>query len=275
MYKKVLSVQDISCVGQCSTTVALPIISACAIETSILPSSVLSTHTAGFKNFTFCDLTGEFAKIINHWKSENISFDSVYTGYLGNTKQVEYVIEIKKCFLKKDGLMIVDPAMADNGRLYPGFDGEYVEAMKRLCKAADIILPNITEACLLTDTEYSEKHDMKFAEELIEKLHTLFDCKVVLTGANPSEDKIAVGIYENGEISFYTHRKIEKSFHGTGDVYSSAFVGAYLNGKSVFEAAGIAADYTVSCIENTIDDSEHWYGVKFEPLLPELINAIK
>ena len=145
-YPKILTVQDISCVGQCSLTVALPIISACGIETCVLPSAVLSTHTAGFKGYTFRDLTDDMPDICAHWQKEGISFDAVYTGYLGSTKQIDYVKNILSTVKKSDGYAVVDPAMADNGKLYPGFDMEFVEAMKTLCGAADYILPNITEA---------------------------------------------------------------------------------------------------------------------------------
>ena len=274
-YKKILTIQDISCVGQCSLTVALPILSACGMETAILPSAVLSTHTAGFTGFTCRDLTDDMPAIAAHWKKENIQFDAIYTGYLGSTKQVDYVESIISNLLKKGAPIIVDPAMADNGKLYPAFDAEYVEAMKRLCFAADMILPNITEACYLTGMEYKENYDQKYIEDLLGRLSASGAKTIILTGVSYRADKTGVVVYENHTYSYYEHRKIAKGCHGTGDVYASAFVGALLNGKSTFDAARIAADYTVSCIDYTQGDADHWYGVKFEPLLGELIQACK
>ena len=157
-YKRVLTVQDISCFGQCSLTVALPILSACGVETCILPSAVLSTHTAGFTGFTFRDLTDDMPKILDHWKSENISFDCIYTGYLGSITQIEYVKRMKNELLKDGAKLIVDPAMGDNGKLYSIFDLEYAKEMAKLCAVADVIVPNITEACYMTGVEYKENY---------------------------------------------------------------------------------------------------------------------
>lgn len=273
-YKRVLTIQDISCVGQCSLTVALPIISACGLETAVLPSAVLSTHTGGFKGFTFRDLTDDLPKILEHWKKENIQFDAFYTGYLGSAKQIAYVRDILHSVRKKESVNIIDPAMADNGRLYVGFDSAFVEAMKPLIGDADYVLPNITEAALLTGNEYRETYDEKYILKLSEGLVRLGAKTVVLTGVSYSPETTGVSVYANGQISYYAHRKISKGSHGTGDVYASSFVGALLRGKSPFDSAKIAADYTVQCIENTIPDDSHWYGVKFETALPQLIASL-
>ena len=274
-YKRILTVQDISCFGQCSITVALPVISACGIETSIIPSSVLSTHTGGFTGYTFRDLTEDIPAIQKHWQKQGIKFDAVYTGYLGNTKQIDCVKEIMKTLGKDGSINIVDPVMADNGELYPGFDKNYVNAMKRLCEAADVIIPNITEACFLTDTGYKTEYDETYIKNLIEKLKTFGAKTIVLTGVSYEKDKTGVMVFENGQNFYYEHKKISEGCHGTGDVYSSAFVGALINGKTPIDAARIAADYTLRCIEYTHGDESHWYGVKFEPLLPELIAAVR
>lgn len=274
MYKKVLTVQDISCVGQCSLTVALPILSACKMETIILPSAILSTHTAGFKGFTFRDLTDDIDKIVEHWSKENIFFDALYTGYLGSVDQIDKVINIAETRLKKGALKIVDPAMADNGVLYSIFDNEFVKNMKRLCDKADILLPNITEASFLTGIEYKEKYDELYIEKLVKALVVSDSQKIVLTGVSYKADTTGVVVYENGNIQYYEHQKIDQGCHGTGDVYASAFVGALMNDKTTFEAAKIAADYTVKCILNTQGDADHWYGVKFEPVLGDLIKAL-
>ncbi len=273
-YKKILTIQDISCVGQCSLTVALPILSACGLETCILPSAVLSTHTAGFSGFTFRDLTDDMPAIQEHWKKENIKFKAIYTGYLGSIKQVGYVRDILKTMGTDDCVRIVDPAMADNGKLYPIFNMEYVDAMRVLCGEADILVPNITEACFLTGEEYKEAYDESYIRSLTEKLVALGAKTVVLTGVSYEPDTTGVVVYENGKMDYYKHAKMAKGSHGTGDIYASAFVGALMNDKSVYEAAKIAADYTVKCIMNTQGDADHWYGAKFEPVLRELIDMI-
>ena len=274
MYKRVLTVQDISCLGQCSLTVALPILSACGMQTCIIPSAVLSTHTGGFKNYTFRDLTEDIPKIREHWESENISFDAVYTGYLGSTKQIEYVEEIFGSLLKPNAKIFVDPAMADNGKLYVGFDDNFVREMAKLCGKADVIMPNITEACLMTGQEYKESYDKEYITELFKKLNALGAECIVLTGVSYDEGSTGVAVYENGEYLYYKHKKIAGGCHGTGDVFASAFVGAAMKGKSMIEAAKIAADYTLLCIENTVGDEDHRYGVKFEIALPELIKTL-
>lgn len=273
-YKKILTIQDISCVGQCSLTVALPIISACGIETCVLPSAVLSTHTAGFSGYTFRDLTEDMPAINEHWKKEGIKFSAIYTGYLGSTKQIEYVENIFTDAAAEDCVKIVDPAMADNGNLYPGFDKEFVEAMKGLCKKADFLVPNITEACFLTDMEYKTEYDRAYIDELLEKLAALGCKNIIFTGISYEEGKTGVVVYEDGKYSYYEHEKRPNSCHGTGDIYASAFVGAYVRGKSAYDAAKIAADYTVECIKATAEEDNHWYGAKFEPVLMKLIQAI-
>ncbi|MBQ7227278.1 MAG: pyridoxamine kinase [Clostridia bacterium] len=273
-YPKVLTIQDISCIGQCSLTVALPIISACGIETCVLPSAVLSTHTAGFSGYTFADLTEEMPKIMNHWKKEGITFDAIYTGYLGSTKQIDYVKDIVRATAKANAKIIIDPAMADNGKLYPAFDAEFVNAMKGLCAEADYVLPNITEACFLTDSEYKTEYDKAYIDDLISKLLALGATNVVLTGVSYQTDKTGVEVYENGKRAYYEHEKLPNGCHGTGDIYASAFVGALVRGKSAYDAGKIAADYTLECIKVTAEEDNHWYGAKFEPALPKLIEKL-
>ena len=273
-YPKILTIQDISCVGQCSLTVALPILSAAGVETCILPSAVLSTHTAGFTGFTVRDLTEDIPAIAAHWRREEIAFDAVYTGYLGSTEQIAYVQNIFDTLRKPGGLRIVDPAMADNGRLYPAFDAAYVEAMKTLVFGADVILPNITEACFLTGMEYRENYDGVYITELLDRLSAAGAKTIVLTGVGYAPDKAGVIVRSCDLTRYYEHRKIAKGCHGTGDVYASAFVGALANGFDAYEAAVLAANYTVKCIELTQDDPEHWYGVKFELALPEYIHLL-
>lgn len=273
-YKRVLTIQDVSCFGQCSGTVALPIISACGHECAIIPSAVLSTHTGGFTGFTFNDLSSDIPKIREHWQKEDIKFDCIYTGYLGSVEQIKYVADIFDSLLKPGGIKVVDPAMADNGKLYTGFDELYVEGMKHLCARADIILPNITEACLMTGMDYREEYDQKYIGDLLNKLDEMGAPCVILTGVSYRPESTGVVIYEDGYMNYYEHVKVAKSCHGTGDVYSSAFVGAMMEDKGAIQAAVIAADYTVDCLLGTEDDDSHWYGVKFEPALPELLKSL-
>ena len=274
-YKKILTIQDISCVGQCSLTVALPIISACGIETCVLPSAVLSTHTGGFSGYTFRDLTEDIPAIAEHWVKEGISFEAVYTGYLGSARQIDYVVDIFERTVSGNGLRIVDPAMADNGKLYPNFDAAFVEAMKGLCGKADYILPNITEACFLTGMTYKTEYDRAYIDKLLEKLLALGSRNVILTGVSYAPEKTGVVVMENGVYSYYEHEKLPNSCHGTGDIYASSFVGALMRGKSSYDAARIAADYTVECMKATAEEDDHWYGATFEPVLPKLIRALE
>ncbi|MBQ7558561.1 MAG: pyridoxamine kinase [Lachnospiraceae bacterium] len=277
-YKRVLTIQDISCVGQCSLTVALPILSACGVETCVLPSAVLSTHTGGFTGFTFRDLTDDMPGIADHWVKEGIRFDAIYTGYLGSPRQVAIVKDIMERTLVPGGLRIVDPAMADGGKLYTGFDEKHVECMKELCACADIILPNITEACFLTGTEYKEEgQDRAYAEHLLEKLSELGQGVIILKGILDRPGAIGNAVHDpkTGNTEYYYTDLIEKKSHGTGDCYASAFTGALLRGAGEVRSAQIAADYVVRSIEATMDDPDHWYGVKFEKAIPWLEKSLE
>lgn len=270
--EKILTIQDISCVGQCSLTVALPVISAFGIETCILPSAVLSTHTGGFKGYTFRDLTDDFPSVIGHWKKEGIRFDGFYTGYIGNPKQIDYILQIFDELSKDGAKTTVDPAMADYGKLYSGFDENFVEEMKRLIAKADYALPNITESAFLTGTEYRETHHTKeYIEKLCVGIKELGAKNVVLKGVNFKDGEIGVATYDGNELSFHTHERIDKNMHGTGDVYASCFVGATANGAELKEASAVAANLTLSAIRKTLPDKNHWYGVKFEKIIPEIV----
>ena len=274
-YKKILTIQDISCVGQCSLTVALPILSACGVETCVLPSAVLSTHTAGFTGFTVRDLTEDMPAIKNHWLKEGIRFDAIYTGYLGSTQQIGYVADIFAETAAEGCVKVVDPAMADNGKLYPAFDEVYVEGMKGLCAKADYVLPNITEACFLAGVEYRTSYDRAYIDLLLQKL-TAIGCKnIILTGVSYAPGRTGIVVLENGSYAYYEHELLPNSCHGTGDIYASAFVGAFVRGKSAYDAAAIAANYTMECIRYTATLDNHWYGAAFEPVLGKLIDALK
>ena len=274
-YKKILTIQDISCVGQCSLTVALPILSACGLETCVLPSAVLSTHTAGFTGYTFRDLTEDMPAIKDHWVKEGIRFSAIYTGYLGSTKQIQYVADIMDATGAEDCVKVVDPAMADNGKLYPGFDTEFVEAMKGLCAKADYIVPNITESCFLTGLEYRTEYDKAYIDAHLSALKALGCKNIILTGVSYKKGRTGIVVVENGLEQYYEHEMLPNSCHGTGDIYASSFVGALVRGKDAYAAAKIAADYTMACIRATAQVENHWYGAAFEPVLGQLIQALQ
>lgn len=275
--KRILTIQDISCVGKCSLTVALPIISAFGVETAVLPTAVLSTHTA-FKGFTFRDLTCDMNNICKHWKEQNISFDALYTGYLGSFEQLEIVNNIFSEFKNEKNFILVDPVMGDNGKLYPGFNQKFADAMAKLCKNADIVVPNLTEASFMLKEQYIPiGYDKEYVENLLKKLCGLGAKKAVLTGINFNDGKLGVYSYdsETKEYFSYFREHLPKSFHGTGDVFASSLCGALSIGNNLNESIKIAVDYTVKCIANTIDNSNHnWYGVEFESAFPYLIERI-
>ena len=274
-YKRVLTIQDISCFGQCSLTVALPILSLCGAETVILPSAVLSTHTCGFTGFTVRDLTSDIPAIADHWEKEGIKFDMFYTGYLGSAEQIGYVKDIFARLPKEGALTVVDPAMADGGKLYPAFDMAYVEEMKKLVCGADFVVPNVTEACLLTGIEYKEApYEKAYVESLEKALIELGAKTVVLTGVSYRENFTGVSVYADGKEQYYEHKLCAEGSHGTGDIFASAFTGALSCGKTPFESAKIAAYYTLLCIEKSQGDETHKYGAKFETMLVELARLL-
>ena len=274
--KRVLTIQDISCLGKCSVTVALPVISAMGIETVILPTAVLSTHTM-FKNFTVKDLTDQLMPIVEHWKSEGVEFDAIYTGYLGSAEEIEIAKKIFEMFKSDDTLVFIDPVMADNGKLYPAFDEAYAKLNAGLCGAADIIVPNLTEACFMTDTEYKEEYDEDYVKELLGKLAALGSKVVVLTGISLREGK--TGVYgldtRTNEYFIYQNDKVDAAYHGTGDIFASVAVGGLVRGLSRERAFALAADYTADTIRVTKQDpKEPWYGVNFEETIPQLVSRL-
>ncbi len=274
--KRIVTIQDISCLGKCSITVALPIISAMGVETSIIPTAVLSTHTM-FKNFTVKDLTDQIKPVSDHWMNEGFKFDAIYTGYLGSAEQINLVSDFFDRFKTDDNFIFVDPAMADNGVLYPAFDDSFPKLMASLCAKADIIAPNLTEACFMTDTEYKAEYDNEYILDLIKKLTKIGAKKAIITGAY-FDGNYGVLCYDSETDAhyFYNHEKLPYAFHGTGDVFSSACVGALTQGKSLPEAIRIASDFTYESIKVTVAEPQHNdYGVDFEKALPMLISTIK
>ncbi len=275
--KRIATVQDISCIGKCSLTVALPIISAMGVETAIVPTAVLSTHTM-FSRFTCKDLTDQIKPIAEHWKEENFHFDAIYTGYLGSFEQIDLMKEFFDTFKKDDStILFVDPAMADNGKLYPAFDESFAKHMASLCAKADIIVPNITEASFMTGIEYKENYDEQYVKTMLRALCELGAKISILTGIGFEDGKTGAMGYdkENDEFYYYCHKKQKRSYHGTGDIFASTFVGAMMNGLDWKKAIEVAANYTSECIRITCEDpTSNDYGVNFELAVPYLLKQI-
>ncbi len=266
MTKRILTVQDISCLGQCSITVALPIISALGIECAIIPSAVLSTHTGAWNGYTFRDLTDDMPDIINHWVSYNEKFDGLYTGYIGNARQFEILMDARKKLLKEGAPIITDPAMADNGKLYKGFDEAFVKEMAKYTAGSDYVVPNITEASFMTGIEYKEKYDEEYVKSLVSELKKLGSKEVVLTGVSYTPEKIGVCVSEGDKLLYHFEDRVPESFHGTGDVFASVFTASFINGFTALDAAARAASFTREAMLST-DSKTHSYGVNFEAVL--------
>lgn len=276
--KRVLSIQDVSCLGKCSQTVALPIISAMGIECVIIPTAVLSTHTM-FRGYTFRDLTEDIRPIIAHWEKEDVAFDAVYTGYLASFGQLRIVSDIFDLYKKRGALLVVDPVMADHGKLYPGFTEEFAAEMTRLCAKADIVVPNLTEAAYMLGVPYpGTDYDEAYIKELLQKLCALGCKTAVLTGVSFEKGRLGVMAYNSEKDAYFTYfgPHLPVDYHGTGDVFSSTLVGGVVRGFGMQGALETAVDYTVDCIAGTIANPEsHSYGVDFEASLPLLIDRLQ
>ncbi len=274
--KRIMTIQDISCVGKCSLTVALPVISAAGIETSVLPTAVLSTHTA-FPSFTFKDLTDEIKPIGETLKSLNIDFDALYTGYLGSAEQVKYVEDFIDKFKNEDTFVLVDPAMADNGKMYSGFTEDFADSMAHLCAKADLIVPNLTEASLMLHIPYKEQYDEVYIKEVLVKLTDLGAKSAAISGVSFNDNEIGFYLYDSKtkEFSYYFNEKLPVLYHGTGDVFASSTLAAHMNGLGLFESLSLATDFTLEAMKYTIkDENSRFYGVNFEEALPFLIEKI-
>ena len=273
--KRIITIQDVSCVGKCSLTVALPIISAAGVEAGVIPTAVLSTHTA-FPKFTFCDLTDEIQKISDTFEELNIDFDAIYTGYLGSFEQLSLVEGFIDHFGAK-AKVVIDPVMADHGVLYKGFTPEFAAAMAKLCAKADLIVPNITEASFMLGIPYNPNYDEAYIKDVLKQLTDLGAKSAALTGISFEEGKIGMYYYdsETREYYYYCNDYLPAAFHGTGDIYASATVGAMMRGFTVPEALSIAVDFTLLSMKKTLEDENHrFYGVNFEEALPYYIERI-
>ena len=268
---RVLAINDISCVGKCSLTVALPVVSACGVTCDVQPTALLSTHTGGFEGYTFRDLSDEIPAVLKHWESLGLTFDFIYSGYLGNVSQIETVREIKRRFLKRNGKFIVDPVMGDGGKLYAHFDFHFVEKMRVLCEEADFILPNVTEACLLAGENYPLSIERLPAEKIVGILRSPHTCPIV-TGVEEGEEN-AVYYGEANGVSRYALPHAKGFFHGAGDVFAAAFTGCLARGKSKKKAIELAANFTTAAIFRTAKaGGDSRYGLLFEE---EIFNFLK
>lgn len=277
--KRVAAIHDISGVGKCSLTVALPIVSAAGAECSVMPTAVLSTHTAGFSGFTYRDLTEDIKPITAHWKQLGLHFDAIYTGFLGSFEQIDLVRQAFSELADPDTLIAVDPVMADNGALYPIFDESFPPAMRKLCEHADLIMPNLTEAAFMLGRPYQEgPYTKEYIEELLKALAAAIPAKnIVCTGVYFDEKELGAAAYDtkSGQIHYVMGERIPGGYHGTGDVFGSALVGALMNEKTLAEAVRIAIDFTVASIKWTKQaGTEMRYGVNFEANLPGYIKAL-
>lgn len=261
--KRILTMQDLSCVGQCSLTVALPILSRYGIETCVLPTAVLSNHTM-FNGWSYLDLTPELPAIYKNWENNGIKFDAFLLGYLGKAELMDCARECFKKFSEAGAPVIIDPVFADNGKLYGGFDLNYVAEMRKLISCADIILPNVTEACFLTDTPYVSGGDIEFVKSLAKKLAGLTNATLIITGAE-KDGKIGELIYREGKFEEVLLEKLPAKRHGTGDIFASVFTARYLNGDSLADCCGAASRFVIDCLKET--DPAHFYGVNFEKIL--------
>ena len=271
--KRVAAIHDISGVGKCSLTVALPIISAAGVECSAMPTAVLSTHTGGFEGFTFRDLTDDMRDIAEHWKKENISFDAFYSGYLGSLGQIDIVIDVFEMFRTPEILIMVDPVMADNGKLYSLFTMDHVKGMAKLCGHADVIVPNRTEAAFMLEREYKDGPMTKDeVDDLLKALAGLGAKQAVLTGVYFGDDDLGAACYDaqTGQIDYIMDKRIEGMYHGTGDVFGSFLIGALLRGRNLADSTRIAVDYTCAAIRLTAEDGTGpRMGVRFESVLAD------
>ena len=264
--KRILTMQDLSCVGQCSLTVALPILSAYGIETCVLPTAVLSNHTM-FKSWSYLDLTPEIQNIFREWKNSEFTFDGFLLGYLGKKELMDIAEECFDKFAAKGSEVIIDPVFGDNGKLYGGFDMAYVAEMRKLLRCADIILPNMTEASFLTGLEYKDVYDKAYVENMVQALTKITDGTVIITGIELNGE-IGEVIYRNGKYEYVFLEKLPVKYHGTGDIFSSVFTAKYLGGNSLAESCRAAGEFVADCIRKT-DKETHFYGVHFEEVLKE------
>jgi pyridoxal kinase len=268
--KKIAIINDISGFGRCSIAVELPIISVMKIQACPLPTSVFSNHT-GFESFFFDDYTDKMDFYMNEWKKLDLRFNGICTGFLGSKEQIVIVEKFFELFRDKNTLTIIDPVMGDYGKLYATYNMEMCLEMKKLVGYADVITPNLTEACILTDTEYHEDWTFEELEELVEKLAENGPDKIVITGITMNGN-VENFCYEKGEKPYViVTEHIGKSRSGTGDIFAAIIAADAVNGVDFKTSVKKAADFISKCILRSIEmDLPLTDGVCFEEFLAEL-----
>ena len=276
MQKRALAVHDLSCVGRCSLTVALPILSAAGVCASVVPTALLSTHTGEFTGYTHLDLSGEMTAITRHLETLGLHQDAFYSGYLASPAQVSIVMDMIDRLCDEGTHVFVDPAFADHGRLYSLMDSDMPRAMRELCGRADTIVPNLTEACFVLGETYRDSgYDEEDVRRLCGRLSALGPRNVVVTDVSFHKDRTGIAVYQEGECAFMDTPRFEGVFHGTGDVLASFLLAALLRGRTLTEAARLAMDCTHRAIEETLSGGEPLrYGVRFEQVLPWFIREL-
>lgn len=275
--QRVAAIHDISGFGRCSLTEALPIISCAGIETSVIPTAVLSTHTGGFEGYTYRDLTEDLRAFSSHWKTLGIEFDAIYTGYLGSFDQIAIISDIFEELKTEQTIIVVDPVMADNGKLYSMYTPEMAIGMKKLCQKADIITPNMTEAAFLLGEEYKAgPYTKEYIEYLLKGLSEMGAKDIIITGVYFEDERLGAACFDSktGKVTYAMAGKKEGIYHGTGDIFTSVLVSAVLRGMSLTESAQLSADFVIKSINATPKDTKPCYGVCFEKELGWLINAL-
>lgn len=277
MQKRALAIHDLSCVGRCSLTVALPVLSACGVHTSALPTALLSTHTGEFTGYTCLDLTEEMRAIAAHFATLPLDFDGIYTGFLGSYAQIRLVGDVIERYRGAGTLTLVDPVMADQGRLYATYTREMAGGMGELCRLADVMVPNLTEAAILLDEPYAPHPTWDHVRGMMERLSSRYSCgQVVVTGVL-RDGLLGAASFRaaDGTAAFAGGAQLPQVFYGTGDVLASALMGAMLRGLPLEAAVRAAVDFTHEAMEHTLANGLPLrYGVAFEQALPGLMRAL-
>lgn len=272
---RVAAIHDMSGFGRCSLTVAIPILSAMGLQCCPLPTAFLSTHTGGFEGFTFLDMTDEMPKVARHWKSLDLEFQAIYSGFLGSERQIGMVADFIRDFRSPETIVVIDPVMGDHGKVYQTYTPAMCAGTARLARQADVITPNLTEAALLLDMPYEALPSGEAGcREIVERLSLEGQRSVVLTGASCEPDLTGAMCFDagTGRTEAVQTRRVPQEFHGTGDVFTSVLTGALVRGASLPEAARQAVDFVRACAERTaLEALPMREGVDFEPLLGLLI----
>jgi len=272
---RVAAIHDMSGFGRCSLTVAMPILSVMGLQCCPVPTASLSTHTGGFQGFTFLDMTDEMPKIAAHWKSLDLEFQSIYSGFLGSERQIHIVEDFIRSFRREDTIVVVDPVMGDHGEVYQTYTPAMCAGMTQLALQADVITPNLTEAALLLDVPYASLPAGEVGcREIVERLSLNGQRSVVLTGASAAPALTGAMCFDakTGRSELIQTQRVPREFFGTGDVFSSVLTGALVRGDTLTEATRQAVDFIRACAERTVEqDLPMREGVDFEPLLGLLV----